>query len=252
MDTTETKIFLTILIAAIVLVLFVVTFTITVVRHQRKIALLQYQKIHAEVLALEKDRTRIAADLHDELGPLLSSVRMRLSNTETATDDDKKGLEKAGEHLDSAVSRIREISKDLMPPVLLRKGFIVAVKDFLEQLKQDSSPEILYAIDVHEKEIPPESGVHLYRILQEIIHNSLKHADAKRIDVKIFAIHNQLHIDIGDNGKGFDKASASRHSAGIGLRNIVTRVDLLKGDLFLETDRGTRYKIVIPMATLPV
>ena len=124
MDTQETKIYIAALIAAGVLGIILVYFIVTIIRQQRKTQKLHRDKIEAEILTLEKERGRIAADLHDDLGPILSAIKFKINSVDLHSEEDKKIMEKASTHVDETIRRIREISYDLMPNTLIRKGLV--------------------------------------------------------------------------------------------------------------------------------
>mgnify|MGYP001545044749 CR=1 FL=1 len=103
MDTQETKIYIAFLIAAAILGVFLIFFIVTIIQHQRKNQALQKEKNNAEITTLEKERTRIAADLHDDLGPMLSTVKLLINNVDLDTVEDKLTLDKASEYIDSVL-----------------------------------------------------------------------------------------------------------------------------------------------------
>lgn len=248
MDSYETKIYIAILIGAATLAIILIYFIITIIRQQRRAVRFHEEKIRAEIKTLEKDRARIVADLHDELGPLLSTVRMQLNSLETPIEQDHLLIGKASNHLDNVLERIREISRDLMPQALLRKGLLTALEEFIGELNQGTGPRISLNAPAH-LELPEDYQIHLYRILQEIINNALKHARATTIDVHIGQARGQIRLSVNDNGCGFDTGSINPDSPGLGLKNIMSRVDIMKGDVYLDAapGKGTRYTIEIPL-----
>ncbi len=132
MHTTETKIYTTILIAAGVLGIILVYFVINIIRQQRKNLIFQKGKIQAEITTLENERRRIASDLHDDLGPLLSAVKLQINSVEVPDEEDRELIERSGMYIDNILSRIREISNNLMPQALSRKGLIIALQEFID------------------------------------------------------------------------------------------------------------------------
>src|ERR1700712_1938925 len=124
MGTEETKVYIAILIAAAVTGIILVYFIITIFRQQKSNLTLYNSKIQAEIITLEKERSRMARDLHDELSPLLVAVKYTINGLELISKEDDKSLEKANEMLNTMVGKLREISNDLLPEVLLRKGLV--------------------------------------------------------------------------------------------------------------------------------
>ncbi|MEO8583114.1 MAG: ATP-binding protein [Flavitalea sp.] len=246
MDPREAKIFTAILIAAGVLGIILVYFLFTILKSQRRHLALEKASLLVEMTTLENERKRIVADLHDELGPLLAVVKFQVSSLNTIDPRDVTVIEKAGAHLDKILERIREICNHLMPQVLLRKGLVIAIEEFLADQGERANVEISYQFD--EPDIPAQAEVHIYRLMQEIIHNSLKHAEAKKIDVILKQEGKNLLIKVSDDGHGFVMSEMLKSSTGHGLKNIIHRVDILGGQVFLESEpgKGTVYKIEIP------
>lgn len=246
MDPQETKIFTAILIAAGVLGIVVVYFIITIVRNQRRHLKMQQANLLVEITTLENERKRIVSDLHDELGPLLSVVKFQVSSLETQDEEDIKLIEKANNNLDDILERIRGICNQLMPQVLIRKGLITAIQEFITEINNRIPIKMEFEHD--QVTIPSETEIHLYRMIQEIVNNAIKHSGADKITIGINTSKDKLIIKIQDNGKGFNNEKVKRESTGLGLKNILSRVDILKGEMYLvsEPTRGTSFTIEIP------
>ncbi len=247
MDTNQTKIYIAILIAAGVLGIILVYFVINIIRQQRKSLGFQKEKLQAEITTLENERRRIASDLHDDLGPLLSAVKLQINSVEVPDPEDQELIERSGLYIDNILTRIREISNNLMPQAI-RKGLVTALKEFIDNLTLGHPFDIRFS---HKGEIAltGDRDIHLYRVILEIIHNALKHSQASALDLFIQNENNSLVLEIADNGSGFEFHSINKTGSGLGLKNIVSRVELLKGDLYIETKpgEGTRYRITIPL-----
>jgi signal transduction histidine kinase len=247
MDTNETKIYTAILIAAAILGIILVFFIITIIRHQRSNLILQKEKIQAEINTLENERKRIASDLHDDLGPLLSAVKLQINNVDLGNREDQEMIEKASMHIDSILSRIREIANNLMPQTLIRKGVIVAIKEFIDNLNS-VQPFTINFICNADLILGNDNDIHIYRIVQEIVHNTMKHSKASELTIEIRKLSNKLLILMADNGIGFDYRNIAKSSLGLGLKNLLSRVETMKGILYIDTSpgKGTRYTIEIP------
>jgi len=248
MDSYETKIYIAILIGAAVLGIILLYFIITILKHQRRAVKFHEEKILAEITTLEKERSRIVADLHDELGPLLSTVRMQLNSLETPLQQDHILIEKASGYLDNVLMRIREISNDLMPQALSRKGLITALLESINELNENSGLQI-QLVNSTPPEFSKDKEVHIYRIIQEIINNTIKHAGATKMIIEMEPSTSQLRLKISDNGCGFLLTAITSENTGLGLKNIMSRVDIMKGDVYLDTSpgKGTLYTIEIPL-----
>ena len=247
MDSYETKIFIAIMIEGLILGTILIYFIITIIHHQRRAVKFREEQVRAEIATLEKDRSRIVSDLHDELGPLLSTVRMQLNSLETPLQQDHILIGKASDHLDNVLDRIREISRDLMPRALLRKGLVTALEEFTRDLNEGTGPRItLHAPAV--LELPSDYQIHIFRILQEIVNNALKHAQATAITIEMETTAPGIRLRVTDNGQGFVPEAISADASGLGLKNIMSRVDIMNGDLYLDSapGNGTQYTIEIP------
>lgn len=248
MDAKETSFYTAVLIVSITLGIIITYFIISIIRQQRKNIELYRQSVLAEISSMEKERARIAADLHDELGPMLSAVKLRVSSFELADEEDKVQAQKTEQHLDNLIKRMREISYDLIPNTLIRKGLPVALKEFIEYINQGGKLNI--TLEVEEPiEVTEQKGIHLYRIVQEIINNTIKHAEASFLHIELKQKNDMLHLATKDDGVGFDHYAAAKGKGGIGLRNIYSRTEIIGGQMFVESgkSKGTNYMFEIPL-----
>lgn len=246
MDPHETKIYNAILIAAGILGIIVVYFIITIIRNQRRHLKLEHANLLVEITTLENERKRIVSDLHDELGPLLSVVKFQIMSLDTNQEEDLALIDKANANLDNILDRIRDICNQLMPQALIRKGLIMAINEFIGEL--DNKTPIQMNFKYEDIPIPASAEIHLYRMIQEIVNNAIKHSGASKLDINLFANNNKLVVTLKDNGRGFSTEQATADNKGLGLKNILSRIDILRGDLYLASDstNGTSYTIEIP------
>ena len=248
MDAYQTQIYTTVLIICGAMAVFIAFFVVSIMRQQKRHMELQRLHLQEELRSLEKDRTRIAADLHDELGPMLSAVKMKVSSFELEDGEDAIQKEKTIAHIDTALTRMREISFDLMPRTLLSKGLVAAVRQFIAFIGGESQLRIDFNYDDN-IELPEDKAIHLYRMVQEMIHNAIKHSEATLLTIDLQKQNNKLVLSVRDNGKGFDQHEKARYSQGLGLRNLYNRTELMKGEMFLESEKGkgTLYTFEIPL-----
>lgn len=240
--------FAAILIACILVLAMVIFFTVTMLRHQRKNLSLYKEKLAAEITTLEKERTRMAEDLHDELGPILTGIKLKLNSLDGLKEKDQQMLDKV--HLDMAglINRMRDISNGLMPAVLIKKGLVTA----LESAVGDFNQQRELRIEFRAENVPVLSSavsVNLYRISHEIITNTLRHAAATKLLIRLAKEDDRLVLTTTDNGKGFDHRQSSSAGRGYGLLNLHNRTEMMGGEMFVESQpgRGTTYRIVIPV-----
>ena len=248
MDTQETKIYIAALIAAGVLGVMLIYFVITMIKQQRKTQRLNLEKIHAEILAQEKERKRIAADLHDDLGPLLSAIKFKINSVDLSNEDDKLLIENASEHIDETLDLVRKISFDLMPNTLTRKGLIQALEEFIPKI-QKSAPVKIHLKHNDVDSLPNEMKINLYRIILEIINNALKHSKAQNLKIELTQTEKKIILLTSDDGVGFDMEKKGTMNVGLGLRNLQSRTEIMHGELYVETKpgKGVKYCIEIPI-----
>ena len=197
----------------------------------------------------EEERKRIAQELHDGLGVLLSATRMQFSAIRDKSPENKALIEKASKFLEQASGDVRKISHNMMPGLLTKLGLYEALEDLFDNLADTRGLNAQIEINVSKERLPENQEIMLYRIIQEIVNNTLKHADAKRIELQINVRQGWLDIRYSDDGKGFDVEEKQEQKT-LGLQNILSRVKFLNGSVSIESspDKGTIYKINIPVA----
>lgn len=202
------------------------------------------------VLGSEKERQRIARELHDSLGVLLSSASIYFSDISesgnSSIKSDNSSLNKAKELLDTANKEVRRISHNMMPVVLNKFGLWAALEDFTDDISENG----LITIKLKGKKLTrmlENTEIMIFRIVQELVNNTLKHASATRIDISFRSSNGVIFMEYKDNGKGFDKEQVSSNT-GIGLEGIKSRIEFLKGKLFYQSfpDKGVEFIISFP------
>src|SRR5665213_1663098 len=232
MGTSQTTIYDSILIASVVLGIIILYFLVSMIRQQRINITLRKKNILQEISGLEKERARIASDLHDELGPLLSSVKMRINGFDLKLPDELEELEKTNGYIDTIIRRMRDISFDLMPVTLVKQGLVKALSEYVGFLAKESKIHFTFTQNVA-YEIDEDKSVNIYRIVQEAVHNAIKYSQATEIAVEVNTREGKLLLGISDNGIGFDHKRKLSESKGIGLRSIINRVHIAGGRLFV-------------------
>jgi len=248
MDTPEEKLYDALLIVVGVVGTILIYFIITIIRYQRRSLRLHKEKIQAEIDTLEKERTRIASDLHDELGPLLSAVKLQINSLDAANATDEETIQKSSTHIDSIISKLREISNNLMPNTLVRKGLQKAIVEFVDQAGQASGLQVKFICE-QALSLNQQKEINIYRIIQEIVHNTIKHANATCLIIKMVIEENRLLLMTADNGKGFDYFLKIKDNPGLGLRNLQSRAEVMGAELscLSEPGKGTMYTFEIPL-----
>jgi signal transduction histidine kinase len=246
MDAKETSFYTAVLIISVVLGIIITYFIISITRQHRRSVRLYRQSLLTEITTLEKERTRMAADLHDEVGPVLSAVKLRLNSLDLHDHEDREEVMKTNQQIDNLLRRMREISFDLMPNSLLRNGLTTALAEFIEYCGRTSQLKIRFQYtDVHPSQ---QQSINIYRIVQEIIHNTIKHADATEVLIEMRKEKNRIVLATQDDGNGFNYEAKSKESPGMGLRNLHSRTEIMGGKMFFESrkGKGTTYIFEIP------
>ncbi len=248
MHTQEEKFYTAIAIATTTLGFIIVYFIVTMIRHQRRNARLYRAKIKAEISTLENERKRIATDLHDELGPLLSAVRIRINHLSSESENDKNIVTFANKHIDDILAKAREISYNLLPNTLVRKGLINAIEEYITKLHEVHELKIIFRSDVN-IDLDKGKEINIYRIIQEIIHNTVKHAHAKQLVIELRKQGDALLLVTADDGKGFDIEDKIHDSNGLGLINLQSRAEILNSKFSYnsEAGKGTMYVFEMPL-----
>jgi signal transduction histidine kinase len=249
MDAPETSLFTAVLIICFVVGVIIIYFIVSIVRQQRKNLQLNRENIMAEITAMEKERARIAADLHDELGPMLAAVKLKINSFELTDEDDIKEIERTNEHIDGLIRRMREISYDLLPGMLTRKGLVQAILQFVEYTRNANTLDIELELSQSPINIDEQRSIHLFRIVQEIIHNTIKHSQASKLKIMLHERKGLLILSTSDDGQGFDYHAVSKSEKGIGLRSLLSRTEMIGGVMYIESvlNKGTEYSFEIPL-----
>src|SRR5260221_14429365 len=176
----ESKILNITILFSIIIGGIIVYFFASIIRYHRRYMRLQRERIFAEITIRENERKRISGDLHDSLGPLLSAVKLNISGVDVLHPQDREVLEKTARYLDEIIGSMRRISHDLLPNTLERQGLLEAVREFINQVNTKQTVNIQLYI-VKEIKIPKEKEIHVFRMIQEIVHNTIKHSRAKTL-----------------------------------------------------------------------
>jgi signal transduction histidine kinase len=203
----------------------------------------------------EQERTRLAKDLHDGLGGMLSGIKFSLSNMKEnliMTPGNAQAFERSIDMLDSSIREMRRVAHSMMPEVLMKYGLDTAVKEYCNEIGRSGVLRINYQ-SVGMTGVNPEqiTAVTVYRIVQELVNNSIKHAAAKNVLVQLHFSpkEKQLAITVEDDGKGFD-TTLLKQSTGIGWSNIQNRVEFLKGKLDVNSSIGKGTSVLIEINVL--
>ncbi len=196
----------------------------------------------------EEERKRIATELHDGLGVLLSATKMQFSIISDSSPQNKELIDKATKMLEQASGDVRKISHNMMPGLLTKLGFYEAVEDLFENLGDTNGLNVVCQISGEQERLSENKEIMLYRIVQELVNNTLKHAEAGKIELRISVLPGMLDITYTDDGNGFD-VSEKLESGSIGLKSIQSRINFLNGQMVIESKpgQGVKFTFQIPV-----
>jgi two-component system, NarL family, sensor kinase len=223
---------------------------------QKKIQQLESEKqllaTEAVLKGQEDERTRLAKDLHDGLGGMLSGIKHSLNTMKgnmIMTEDNVQSFERSIDLLDASIHEMRRVAHNLMPESLIKFGLNTALKDFCNDINNSGAVKITYqSFGMVAKEIAQTTAIIVYRIVQELVNNIMKHAQAARAIVQLTVEPDEISVTVEDDGKGFDK-EILKGTQGIGWSSIQSRVDYLKGkiDVRSQSGEGTSVHFEIPI-----
>ncbi len=239
-------------IALVIVILIAGTFLFIYNRkqQQQKVERAEAEKLRFKdvIEAEEKERSRIAQELHDGLGQLLSAARLNVASLEDSViKEDKPGLDRALKILDDACVEIRSISHNMMPSALTRLGLIPAINEVVDNINATKGLKIDFSTNFDES-LGKSLDITVYRVIQEVLNNMIKHAKADQIYMSITKTAGDLEISMKDNGIGFD-TDKLKDSKGMGWKNIFSRVSMLDGNIKLESEpqKGTMVYIKLKL-----
>ncbi|MBL7765316.1 MAG: sensor histidine kinase [Chitinophagaceae bacterium] len=222
-------------------------------KHKLQQAVIEQQDMATKAVlqAEENERQRIAADLHDGIGQMLTAARLNLQSlvgkVSWKQEHDQVVFNNALAMVDDSCKEVRTVSHSIMPNALIKSGLGTAIKDFVEKIEQKDLTIHLHSLGLNEA-LDPNVELVVYRIIQESVNNVIKHSKANTLDISVIRDHEGLQVSIEDNGLGFNKADMS-NSEGIGMKNIKARVEFLKGTLDIDSrpGKGTLIAFFIPL-----
>jgi signal transduction histidine kinase len=255
------------LIGSIAVLLFAGFVGIRNIRHRQRLSKQQDELQQHRINELEKDkqlvavdsmlkgqedeRSRLAKDLHDGLGGLLSGVKFSLSNMKDnliITPDNMAVFERSLDMIDTSIKELRRVAHNMMPEMLVKFGLDEALKEYCNTINATNLLVVKYQSIGMNTRIEKTSEIIIYRIVQELLNNILKHAGATEVFVQFIKEDERLSVIVEDNGKGFD-TSLLKNNKGAGITSMQSRVDYLKGQLDINSEpgKGTLVNIEFPL-----
>jgi len=243
---------------AIAIVGFVIFHQRKVIRYNGQLKRLEEEKqqilLNASIRFQEEERNRIAADLHDDAGPLLATARLYLN--ENLVNQEKaqqlQSIYSAKQIIDDAILLIRNISHSLMPPTLKNFGLESATTDLFQKISGSGSLNASARFHDYRVRLKVDQELLVFRVIQELVNNIIKHSNAGFIHLTQNNSNSHMYFRLHHDGTGIvqDEFEKLNHSAlGLGLKNIASRVKVLKGRIFFEIDHSkTYYKVTIELS----
>jgi signal transduction histidine kinase len=243
------------LVLAIGLVVFIVFHQRRVIRYQMQLQKMEEEQqkilLNASIRWQEEERQRIAADLHDDAGPLLATARLYLNENLVKQDINTQlqSIYNAKQIIDDTIQLIRNISHSLMPPTLKNFGLESAINDLFQKISGTGSINASCRFHDYRQRLRPEQELLIFRVVQELVNNILKHSNSSFIHLTQNYSEDKFYLRIHHDGRGItqqDFEKMNKSSLGLGLKNIQSRIKVLHGDINFEKDLSqTYYKVTI-------
>jgi len=215
-------------------------------RQKRKLAqeraAQEMKRLQEVIQTQEIERKRISAELHDGVGPVLSAIKLNLGQMSHAETDHRK-YEKAMQLIDESYKELRNISHQLMPAILLKKGLISALEELAESVNSSDILKMTIDSDDCGRRYSNSLEINLYRIIQELVNNMLKYSGASEAQIQISHEPAEVSIMIEDNGRGYDP-SLLYQSTSNGWNNIISRLNIINGTIEIDSQPGKKGTVV--------
>jgi signal transduction histidine kinase len=229
---------------SVILTLMSVFFFVLISKYRQNLIKKQNEALNNLIIGQDTERERLSRDLHDEMGPRLSSVLLSIGSIHSPDARISEMVEETKIELKSAIQDIRKISHDLMSLTLVKFGLIAAIEELIDRLKPGAI-KVEFESNSNGQEYDDKIKSHLFKITQELIYNSNKYSGASLISINLQIDPEKrfLHYIYTDNGKGNPNYNPA--DAGIGLKNIKTRVGLMDGQFEVEMKTGFKAEITL-------
>jgi two-component system NarL family sensor kinase len=239
------------------LIVFIIFHQRKVIRYQLRLQRMEQDQqkllLNASIRLQEEERQRIAADLHDDAGPLLATARLYLNENLVNLDKTTQlqSIYNAKQIIDDTIQLIRNISHSLMPPTLKNFGLESAVNDLFQKISGSGSMNASSRFHDYRERLQAENELIIFRVIQELVNNILKHSNASFIHLTQNTSGNKFFIRLHHDGRGItqnDFIKLNKSNVGLGLKNIQSRLKVLHGKIFFEKDMSqTYYKVTIEL-----
>jgi two-component system NarL family sensor kinase len=245
------------LVLTIGLILFIIFHQRKVIRYQLRLQQMETEQqkllLNASIRLQEEERQRLAADLHDDAGPLLATARLYLN--ENLVNQDKstqlQSIFQARQIIDDTIQLVRNISHSLMPPTLKNFGLESAISDLFQKISGSGAINASSRFHDYRDRLKPEKELVVFRIVQELINNILKHSNSSFIHLTQNVHAEKFYLRVHHDGRGIVQADfekLTKSNIGLGLKNISSRLRVVQGSIHFEKDISqTYYKITLEL-----
>lgn len=209
----------------------------------------ELKAMNAMMEGQEKERKRIAEDLHDRLGSMLATVKLHFSDVAFSSDcfqstKCKGQFEKANHLLDEACKEVRRVSHDLASGILMKFGLVAALNELKQTIESGSNLKVSISSHNLDDRLENQVEVNVYRVIQELMHNIMKHAHANEVHIQLNKLDNVLTVMVEDDGVGFDRNDPS-YKPGLGLQSMESRVRKIDGTFTIDSSKGNGTTAII-------
>ncbi len=229
-------------------ILFILMFNKKVLRKNKEIQKLEEKRkidlVNNTLEIQEMERKKLGANLHDDIGPMLSTIKMQINQLGVNASNDEK-YTKLGQYLDKTIQDLRGISKNLFPSILQEFGLVEALKDLKDQLNSTNVINVALNISKTLPVFDKNIELSIYRICQEFLNNTIKHANAKNLSILLSNEDNEINLCLSDDGVGIDMEKLKSRKKGIGLKSMELRAKAMNASFDFTSKLGGGSKLLI-------
>ncbi len=198
------------------------------------------------LLGQEIERRRLAKEIHDGVGPNMSTLKLQIDAVKRKLKDEDaiNALEKVNTAISEIATDIRQISHDLMPNSLIDFGIVTALSNFSNRITETGEVVVVYESNIEDGYLTKEHDLNIFRIVQELVNNALKYSNCTTIEISLKELDGKLIIVVKDDGNGM---ASNISDKGIGLNNVNSRVDSLQGTISIDSEKGKGVSVIIEL-----
>lgn len=211
----------------------------------------EVQVVEALMEGQEHERKRLSQELHDTIGSMLATLKLQFESLtelfEVKSDKQESKIEFTNDLLDKTCIEVRRISHNLSSGMVSKVGVVEGIRQIAKNINSSGKLAVEFVTDVEDVNLQGDEAVHLFRVVQELLSNAIKHAKASKLSIQINAFENEITLIIEDNGIGFDYEKAKQEAKGLGLGNLEARVEQLNGQLNIDSTLGRGTTAIIEL-----